>query len=646
MADLVGRNLGQYRVTEPLGRGGMATVYKGYQPSMDRIVAIKVLPLHFAHDPHFAGRFDQEAKVIAKLEHARILPVYDYGTDNDITYIVMRYLEGGTLSEILKARRLPLTEIARIISQIAEGLDYAHKKNIIHRDIKPSNIILDHSGDVYITDFGIAKLVEGSGEFTGSAIVGTPDYVSPEQALGEVIDHRSDIYSLGIVLYQMCTNDLPYHAETPMAVMVKHIHEPLPMPRSITPDLPETVEMVILRALAKDPTARFSSCGQMAAALNKAISGVAPEVAAAAPQVAGAGSTAPGATRASAATPPMISAQTRPDAATSSDSTARLAAESRPGWLIPVVAGSVILVLALVLLVGMLAGQLLNRPGLPQAAPPVQPVNITQPIQTGQPVNAGQPAQTVQPGLPPVQPTPGGQPAPGGQPGQPPGQPGGGPSADSILYSDTFDNPPGAEWQPHNLPLLPTVSNGALALPLAAGSHLLGGDAGTISAPMLLVAIPENAPVPYTVETVMRFSPTAEGQGAGLVLASAQGLPVFALTRSLCQPPACIGGAVYFDHLGAARLNPQGYQRKVAALDTSRPPEAPLMLRLVIDPAGVTAYQGDRPQNMVVVGTWALPEQAEDPLAYAGLLAYNAVNSGGSLAEFLQFYILNRVPGP
>lgn len=271
MTELVGRNLGPYRITEPLGAGGMAAVYKAYQPSMDRYVAIKVLPRHFAQDPTFTGRFEQEAKVIAKLEHARILPVYDYGEDNGTTYIVMRYLDAGTLTDHLLARTMDLEEIARVIGQIAEGLDYAHSKGVIHRDVKPSNIMLAENGDVYITDFGISKLVEGTAQFTGSGIVGTPAYVSPEQGLGLKVDQRTDVYSLGVVLYQMATGSVPYEAETPMAVVIKHIHDPLPMPRSVKPELPESIERVILRAMAKEPDARYQSCGEMAQALFDAV---------------------------------------------------------------------------------------------------------------------------------------------------------------------------------------------------------------------------------------------------------------------------------------------------------------------------------------------------------------------------------------
>lgn len=272
--DMIGRTLGPYRIMEQLGIGGMATVYKAYQPSMDRTVAVKVLPAHFAQDPTFRARFEQEAKVIANLEHARILPVYDYGSEDNISYIVMRYLDAGTLSDRLRENTLDIRETSKIIGQIGEALDYAHKKGIVHRDIKPSNIMLHSNGDIYLTDFGIAKMIEGSSSFTGSAIVGTPDYMSPEQGLGQPIDHRTDIYSLGVVLYQMALGRVPFEAETPMAVVIKHINEPLPMPSKIKPGLSPAVERVILRAMAKEPEDRFENCGALAEALDKAVRGI------------------------------------------------------------------------------------------------------------------------------------------------------------------------------------------------------------------------------------------------------------------------------------------------------------------------------------------------------------------------------------
>jgi hypothetical protein len=270
--DLTGKQLGPYRVVAPLGEGGMAAVYKAYQAGMDRYVAIKILPRYFASDPHFVGRFEQEAKVLARLLHPHILPVHDYGEVDGYTYIVMPFVESGTLADLLGGAPLPLAQIRRIVAQVGDALDYAHSQGVIHRDVKPSNILVDRRGNCLLTDFGIAKMVEGSIHFTRTGgIVGTPAYMSPEQITGEELDGRSDVYSLGIVLYEMATGRPPYRAETPPAIFVKHLHDPLPPPRKLNPTLPETVERVILRALAKRREDRYATAGDMVQALRIAI---------------------------------------------------------------------------------------------------------------------------------------------------------------------------------------------------------------------------------------------------------------------------------------------------------------------------------------------------------------------------------------
>ncbi len=272
MEDLSGKQLGPYQIVAPLGEGGMAAVFKAYQPSMDRYVALKVLPRHFASDPEFIGRFSQEAKVIANLQHPHILPVHDFGEADGYTYLAMRFIEGGTLADWLKENGpLSLEKIRNVITQVGGALDYAHTRNVIHRDIKPSNILVDEWGNCLLTDFGLAKMAESSSHFTQTGgILGTPAYMSPEQGLGKKIDSRSDIYSLGVVLYQMAIGRLPYQAETPMAVVTKHIHDPLPPPSRYKSDLPESLERVILKALAKNPDDRFATAGEMVKALQSA----------------------------------------------------------------------------------------------------------------------------------------------------------------------------------------------------------------------------------------------------------------------------------------------------------------------------------------------------------------------------------------
>src|SRR3990170_4170818 len=250
MEDLSGKQLGQYKLDRRLGRGGMASVYKAYQPGTDRHVAIKILPRDDMGDPNFLNRFRQEARIIANLEHPHILPVYDYGEANGYTFLVMRLVEGGTLADLLRGRPLPLERIGKTISQLAEALDYAHSRGVVHRDIKPGNILVDANGRCLLSDFGIAKMAVSSPQYTVTgSFVGTPQYASPEQALGKDLDGRSDIYSLGVILYEMATGKAPYEADTPIGLVIKHVNEPLPPPRSFNPSLPPAVESVIVRAL-------------------------------------------------------------------------------------------------------------------------------------------------------------------------------------------------------------------------------------------------------------------------------------------------------------------------------------------------------------------------------------------------------------
>jgi serine/threonine-protein kinase len=270
---VIGKTLGNYRIVEQVGMGGMATVYKAFDPLTDRYVAIKILPEYYAKDSEFYERFRREAKAIAGLEHLHILPMFGYGEEDGIAYMVMRYLDTGTLADRIKQGPLPLPDASRILNQLASALDYAHQQGVIHRDVKPSNALLDKAGNAYLTDFGIAKIVGSAVDLTGSGMVGTPQYMSPEQCRGEKdLAPASDIYSLGVVLYEMVTGRVPFAAETPLAVVQMHLFNPLPLPRQLNPALPEAAEGIILRALAKAPDARYASCGDLAAAFAKAIS--------------------------------------------------------------------------------------------------------------------------------------------------------------------------------------------------------------------------------------------------------------------------------------------------------------------------------------------------------------------------------------
>jgi serine/threonine protein kinase len=263
MAETVGQTLGQYQIIERIGAGGMAVIYKAYQPSLDRFVALKVLPAYHALTPGFSERFNREARAVARLSHPNIMPIYDFGQEGGLSYIVMKYVPGGTLKERM-GKPMNLKEVAQTVSQIAAALDHAHRRGVVHRDVKPTNVLFDEGDWVLLTDFGLAKMVAGEVQLTASgAAVGTPAYMSPEQGQGVEVDARTDIYSLGIILYEMATGDAPFKGDTPVMVMLKHITEPLPPPRSLNPDLPEAVERVIVRATAKKPADRYQTVGEL-----------------------------------------------------------------------------------------------------------------------------------------------------------------------------------------------------------------------------------------------------------------------------------------------------------------------------------------------------------------------------------------------
>ena len=262
--------IGRYEIRSEIGRGGMATVYRGYDPLSKREVAVKVLPHELLHNPQFRTRFAREAEVIAALEHAAIVPVYDFGEDvaTGQPYFVMRLMAGGSLDDRLAHGPISIEDSSRIIARLAPALDRAHHKGIVHRDLKPGNILFDDDGNPYISDFGIAKLAESGSSITGSGVVGTPAYMSPEQAMGEEsIDGRSDIYALGAILFQMLSGRFPYRADTPMGVVVKHITEPVPLIRDANPALPIECEELIQQAMAKKRDERFQTATELAAAL-------------------------------------------------------------------------------------------------------------------------------------------------------------------------------------------------------------------------------------------------------------------------------------------------------------------------------------------------------------------------------------------
>ncbi len=275
--DLIGRSIGHYEIIRELGRGGMATVYLARQTNMSRQVAIKILPREFLHDPQFIQRFRREVTLVAELEHPHILPVYDFGETDRIPFIVMRYLGGGSMRDMIDQGLPPLADLRGPIEQVCAALDFAHAEGIIHRDLKPSNIMLDERRNAYLSDFGIAQIMQDAGRLTGSAVIGTPAYMSPEQAEGRPLDARADVYAMGVVLFEMVTGREPYQADTPMAMLLKQISEPMPSPRAYRPDLPEGIERVIMRSTLKDPDGRYPSAGAFAEAFRQALKSLSPD---------------------------------------------------------------------------------------------------------------------------------------------------------------------------------------------------------------------------------------------------------------------------------------------------------------------------------------------------------------------------------
>ncbi len=295
---VTGTLLGGYEIVEQIGHGGMATVYKAYHARLDRHVAIKVMLQSLAQEDDFQARFEREARIIARLDHPNIVPIYDFSEHEGNPYLVMKYVEGQTLEERLNQGALPLQEIPRVLRPVAEALAYAHQQGILHRDVKPSNIILADNGMVVLTDFGLARLVQtASSTMSQGTMIGTPHYISPEQALGQQeLDARTDLYSLGVVLYELVVGRVPFAGDTPFSIVHDHIYSPLPAPSTVNPAVPAAVEAVLVRALAKDPADRYQSARALTAAFEEAL-GRAPDQ----PRVAQ--------TRPAAAAPPSRSAE-------------------------------------------------------------------------------------------------------------------------------------------------------------------------------------------------------------------------------------------------------------------------------------------------------------------------------------------------
>ena len=279
-----GQTVGRYQILEPLGVGGMATVYKAFQPSLEREVALKVLRPGFAEDAEFFQRFQREARSIARLRHPNIVQVFDFEPVDGRYILAMEFLEGGTLKERVtslaaKGERLSHSEVARIVGEVASALGYGHELGIIHRDVKPSNDMRAARDRAVVTDFGIAKIMGGEGQTQTGVGIGTPEYMAPEQGGGAKVDHRADIYSLGVMTYEMLTGRVPFAADTPLAVVLAHMRDPLPLPTSLDPSIPAAAEQVLLKALAKDPNDRHASATDFAEALRAALTPAPPTAA-------------------------------------------------------------------------------------------------------------------------------------------------------------------------------------------------------------------------------------------------------------------------------------------------------------------------------------------------------------------------------
>ena len=270
MDTLIGQTIGPYKITERVGEGGMAVVYKGYQQSLNRYVAIKILRVELAQDEQFVARFRQEALAVAGLSHPNILHVYDAGMAFGMYYIVMAYVEGGSLRDLITQGALETDYAVSIAMQLADALDHAHRQGLVHRDVKPNNVLINRDGRPLLTDFGIAKaLGESKGLTRTGTAIGTPEYMAPEQIQGQQVDGRTDIYALGIVLYEMLVGWAPFSSTTPVAALYKQVNEPPPPLRQANINVPAWLDAVVNKALAKRPQDRYQHAGEFADALRE-----------------------------------------------------------------------------------------------------------------------------------------------------------------------------------------------------------------------------------------------------------------------------------------------------------------------------------------------------------------------------------------
>jgi serine/threonine protein kinase len=520
MEDLTGKQFGQYQIVEPLGEGGMAAVYKAYQPAMERFVAVKVLPRQMASSDEFLARFRREAKLLAQLQHPHILPVFDYGEADGYPYIIMPFVRSGTLTELLKKGRLPFSEVRRIMIQIGNALSYAHVRGMIHRDIKPSNVLIDEQGNCLLSDFGLARMADASVKLTSSgAVMGTPAYMSPEQGAGSTVDRRSDIYSLGIILYEMVTSRVPYVAETPIAVVFKHIQDPLPSARNFNPALPESIELILLKALAKSPEDRFQFAEDFVHAIQLAI----PEQ-----DIAEKTSAAPTALTRSIfpdeGTNTELKSVSNEESGSSPRATGMINTEAKPSrFRLWVIAGSGALALvALIIFLGM------NRSPANNLPPPIATtvptlINTSEPTTTSVPLPSSTATVEIFSG---------------------------------TGFKDDFVGQLADGWtwlaeDPEKWSL--SAVPGSL--------QIIASDAsfdGPALPPNILVRDPPSGD--FEITTSLRFAPTSNYQFAGLVVFQDQG-NVLQFGRAFCDlADLCVGDGVYFDNFENGSIGENSYK--------------------------------------------------------------------------------------
>jgi eukaryotic-like serine/threonine-protein kinase len=287
----IGRTLsGRYRIDAMLGQGGMSAVYKSTDPNLKRVVAIKLIHPHLSTDPSFVQRFESEASAVASLRHSNIVQVYDFNNDNGVYYMVLEFIPGETLQDRLKrlveaGRQLPIEEAIKFTIDICDAVGYAHQRGMVHRDIKPANIMLDVQGQAILMDFGIVKILGGDSHTSTGAVVGTARYMSPELIRGEVADHRSDLYSLGVTLYEMLSGRPPFMADSAMTLMMMHLNDPIPNVRGFRQDVPAEMVRILERCLAKDRSERYQSAAELSADLRRALMNLGQETTVSPPEV-------------------------------------------------------------------------------------------------------------------------------------------------------------------------------------------------------------------------------------------------------------------------------------------------------------------------------------------------------------------------